>query len=161
MNPVVYVETTVVSYLTARPSREIVRAAQQEITQEWWRSQRGRFDLVASQLVILEAAAGDVQAAEERLKVLRGLRLVEANEAAELLAVALLDAAALPAKASRDALHVAICATNGVDYLLTWNCTHLANAMLREKIESTCVRAGYQPPIIATPEQLFDEVDDG
>jgi hypothetical protein len=107
--------------------------------------------------VILEASAGDPQAAKDRLGVLAALKLADSSDAADALATGLLVAAALPSIASRDALHVAIAATNGIDYLLTWNCAHLANAMLRDKIEQVCAAAGFRPPIIATPEQLFAE----
>jgi PIN domain-containing protein len=157
MKPTIYIETTVVSYLTAWQSRDIVRAAQQQITRDWWHTQRDQFDLLTSELVILEASAGDQAAAKERMKILSGLQIADSDEQAETLAAALVTKAAIPSGASRDALHVAIAATNGIDYLLTWNCTHLANAMLRDKIEKTCAASGFRPPIIATPEQMFDE----
>jgi hypothetical protein len=157
MKPTVYIETTVVSYLTAWPSRDIVRAAQQKITHDWWHTQRHHFDLLTSQLVVLEASGGDPVAARERLNVLSGLKIADSGDAADALAAALIAAAALPPNSARDALHVAIAATNGIDFLLTWNCSHLANAMLRDKIEGTRAAAGFRPPFIATPEQLFDE----
>lgn len=157
MKPTVYIETTIVSYLTAWPSRDIVRAAQQQITHDWWHTQSEQFELLTSELVILEASAGDQAAAKERMRVLSGMQIADSGEEAEVLAEALTATAAIPSGASRDALHVAIAATNGIDYLLTWNCTHLANAMLRDKIEKTCMAAGFRPPIISTPEQLFDE----
>jgi DNA-directed RNA polymerase subunit H (RpoH/RPB5) len=156
MKQTVYVETTVVSYLTAWPSRDIIRAAQQKITYDWWHTQRSRFDLVTSELVVLEASAGDSSAAKERLEVLKEMRIVKSSAAAQQLASLLIAEAALPRIAFRDAFHVAIAATNGVDFLLTWNCTHLANSTLRDKIDEACVLAGYRPPAIGTPEQLFD-----
>src|SRR4051812_13546556 len=113
MKPTVYVETTIVSYLTAWPSRDIVRAAEQKITHDWWRTQCHHFELFTSQLVILESSAGDAEAAKQRLDVLAGLRIADASDAAETLAAALVSAAAIPVKAARDALHVAIAATNG------------------------------------------------
>ena len=153
----VYIETTVASYLCARPSRNLIRAAQQQLTREWWNSQRYRFDLYTSELVFLEAAAGDSIAAAERLIVLNALLLLGTPVEAEPLAEALLCAAALPAIAARDALHVAIAAVNGIDFLLTWNCRHLANAFLRDKIDEVCEDAGFRPPIICTPELLFED----
>ncbi len=161
MKPTVYIETTVVSYLTAWPSRDIIRAAQQQITHDWWHTQREQFDLLTSELVILEASAGDQTAATERIRILSDLQIADSGEQAEILAAALITTAAIPSGASRDALHVAIAATNGIDYLLTWNCTHLANAMLRDKIERTCAASGFRPPVIATPEQLFNEEHHG
>src|SRR6266436_4393589 len=127
--PTVYIETTIISYLTAWPSRDIVRAAQQQTTREWWETRRDRFELLSSELVVIECSTGDPTAAAERLKVLNALPLLLAvTEAATKLADALLAAGAIPAVASRDALHVGICASSGVNYLLTWNFRHLANA---------------------------------
>jgi hypothetical protein len=157
MKPTVYIETTIVSYLTAWPSRDIVRLGDQMVTREWWDTQRDHFELVTSELVIIEASAGDPTAAEARLNVLKGIAVVTSNEAANALAAALVATAALPAKSMRDALHVAIAASNGIDFLLTWNCKHLANGMLRDKITQACVAAGVRAPIITTPTTLFDE----
>jgi hypothetical protein len=156
MKPTVYIETTIVSYLTAWPSRDLIRAAQQRITLDWWKSEKDRFDVLTSELVILESSAGDAEAARVRLEVLSKLRLAEANDDAEKLASELLTTGAVPAVAARDALHVGIAAANGIDYLLTWNCRHLANAALRSKIDQVCGGVGFRAPIIATPEELFE-----
>lgn len=153
----VYIETTIVSYLTARPSRDIIRLADQTITRDWWQTQRDHFDLFTSQLVIIEASAGDPEAAKERLVVLNTLKIINSSEAAEKLASGLIAAAALPKNAARDALHVGIAAANGVDYLLTWNCAHLANGLLQSKIVQTCAAHGFRAPLIITPNLLFDE----
>ena len=156
MKAKVYIETTVISYLTARPSRDVVIAGHQKITRDWWQTDRDKFDLIASQLVVREASAGDPQAAKERLERLTTLTLLEVTEAAVTLAQELLTTAALPEKAAEDALHLAIAVTNGVEYLLTWNCKHLANATMRTKIEDVCRAAGYEPVIICTPEELLE-----
>ena len=156
MKAKVYIETTVISYLTARPSRDVVIAGHQKITRDWWQTDRDKFDLMASQLVVREASAGDPQAAKERLESLTTLTLLEITEAAVTLAQELLTTAALPEKAAEDALHLAIAVTNGVEYLLTWNCKHLANATMRTKIEDVCRAAGYEPVIICTPEELLE-----
>src|SRR5438067_11361980 len=136
MKPTVYVETTIPSYLTAWPSRDLVRAAHQQITRDWWDKRRGQFDLYISQVVLRECQAGDATAAAERLKVLQDLPLLEQTEQATQLAQALVDRVPLPMRAAVDALHVAIAAVHGVDYLLTWNCTYIANATLRAPIDS-------------------------
>jgi PIN domain len=154
MAPRVYVETSFVSYLTARPSRDLVIAAHQQITHEWWEVRRAGYELCISQLVLDEAAAGDAQAAQERLLVLRPMLVLETTADALELAKELLRAGALPGKASDDALHIAIAAAKAVPYLLTWNCHHLANAMMRRVIESVCEAKGFKPPIICTPEEL-------
>jgi hypothetical protein len=152
----VYIETTFVSYLTARPSRDVVFAGHQQITREWWDTRRANFELCASQLVVDEAAAGDPQAAQERLEILKDMTLLETTPEALALAKALIRASALPPKAADDALHIAIAATNGVPFLLTWNCRHLANATMRPSIDSVCAAAGLKPPIICTPEELLE-----
>lgn len=159
MNPTAYIETSVVSYLTARPSRDVVVAAYQEVTREWWRGAPGRFDLVASELVVTEAGAGDTDAARTRLKSLETVTLLDATTDAEELTRKLLDLGAVPRKAAADAVHIAIAATNGVDYLVTWNFQHIANAAMRSRIERICRQAGYEPPVICTPNELMEPDD--
>lgn len=152
----VYIETTIVSYLTALPSRDVVRAAHQKLTLEWWQS-RERFELYASEAVIQEATAGHPEPAARRLAALEGCTVVAVNAQVAELARALLAANALPAKAMVDALHVAAAAVHGINYLLTWNCKHIANAATRGIIEETCRVAGYEPPTICTPEELTED----
>jgi hypothetical protein len=152
----VYIETTVVSYLTARPNRDVVIAGHQQVTHEWWDTRRGSYELCVSQLVLDEAAAGDAQAAQERLLVLQPMLVLETTVEALELAKELIQAGALPAKAAEDALHIAVAATKTVPYLLTWNCRHLANAVMRPVIEAVCKAKGFKPPIICTPEELLE-----
>ena len=155
MKQSVYIETTVVSYLTARPSTDVRRLAMQLSTQEWWDLRRNSFNLFTSGLVLLEASAGDPEAAERRLKILHALTTLPGSVEAESLATDLIQTTAVPIEQLRDATHIAIAACNGIDYLLTWNCTHLANTELRDKIEQCCVQAGHRPPAITTPDQLL------
>ncbi|MFO0813992.1 MAG: type II toxin-antitoxin system VapC family toxin [Gemmatales bacterium] len=152
----VYIETTIVSYLTARPNRDVVIAGHQQSTHEWWDTRRTDYELCVSQLVLDEAGAGDTQAAQERLSVLRPMLVLETTIDALELAKELLQAGALPAKAADDALHIAIAATKAVPYLLTWNCRHLANAAMRPVIEAVCQSKGFKAPIICTPEELLE-----
>jgi predicted nucleic acid-binding protein len=152
----VCIETSVISYLTARPSRDIVIAGHQQTTRDWWQQQSQSFQLVASQLVIQEASAGDTVAAQERLEVLKNIELLEVIEDAVNLAQVLIQSGPLPRKAAEDALHIAIAVSNGVEYLLTWNCKHIANASMRSSIERICRAAGYEPTIICTPEELLE-----
>ncbi len=158
--PLVYIETTVISYLTARANRDIVVAAHQEVTHEWWEQRRNAFRLVASQLVLAEAAAGDPEAAARRVEILESIELVEATQDALNLARNLIASGAIPASAPEDALHVALAAVNGAEYLLTWNCKHIANATIRCKIEAECRRAGLVPPVLCTPLELMEESND-
>ncbi len=150
----VYIETTFVSYLTARPSRDLIVAAHQQITHDWWDTRREDFELCASELVFQEAGGGDPQAAHERLEVLKDMVLLETRQEALELAQELVRAGALPAKAFEDALHIAIAADQKIPYLLTWNLRHMANATMRPLIETVCVSKGYKAPIICTPEEL-------
>jgi len=153
----VYLETTIFSYLTARPSRDIVVAAHQETTRAWWETRRDRFHLIASQLVLQEAEAGDRRAADLRIEQLKGVDLVELTEEILRLAKKLIDRGAFSPKAGEDALHVAAAAVNGADFLLTWNLKHIANAAVRGRIEAVCRQEGYEPPAICTPEELLEE----
>ena len=157
MKPKIYVETSVISYLTARPSRDLIIAANQQITQEWWRVRRVEFDLYVSQLVIQEASSGDPTAAQERLQVLDETPLLELVEEVVTIAEKLIQEGALPPNAVEDALHIAVAALHGMDYLLTWNFKHLANATMRYRIEQVCRQMGYEPPIICTPQELLEE----
>jgi predicted nucleic acid-binding protein len=151
----VYIETTIVSYLIARPSRDVVIAGHQQVTHEWWDIRRANYELCLSQLVLDEAGAGDAQAAQERLLVLQPLLVLETTTEALDLAKQLLQAGALPAKAANDALHIAVAATQAIHFLLTWNCRHLANAAMRPVIETVCQARGFKAPIICTPEELL------
>jgi hypothetical protein len=152
----VYIETTFVSYLTARPSRDLIIAAHQQISRDWWDHCRSDYELCISQLVLQEAGDGDPQAAQERLNVLATMKLLEITEAAVALAEELVQAGALPEKAENDALHISVAATHHVPYLLTWNCRHMANATIRRQIEAICASKGYKAPIICTPEELME-----
>jgi hypothetical protein len=151
----VYIETTVVSYLTARPNRDVVIAGHQQVTHEWWDTCRANYELCVSQLVLDEAAAGDAQAAQDRLAVLQSMLVLETTQEALELAKELLQAGALPVTAADDALHIAVATTKTIPYLLTWNCRHLANATMRPMIESVCAARGFKAPIICTPEELM------
>ena len=154
----IYIETTVISYLTARPSRDVVIAGHQQVTHEWWDTRRANYELCVSELVLDEAGAGDAQAAQERLLVLEPLLVLETTAEAYELAEELLRAGALPAKAADDALHIAVAATNAIPYLLTWNCRHMANATMRPVIEAVCMGKGIKAPTICTPEELLESI---
>lgn len=157
MKPKVYVETSIVSYLTAQPSRDIVTAARQQLTREWWQTKRGRFDLYISELVLREMSSGDPEAAALRRAALEGIPEIALPEEAVTLAEELVKRGPLPQKAAVDALHIAAAVSGGVEYLLTWNFKHLANAATRRKIDQVCQLRGYEPCIICTPEELLED----
>jgi hypothetical protein len=160
MKPTVYLETTIVSYLTAWPSRDLVMAANQEVTREWWTTRKDEFELYISQPVIQESKAGDPDAAARRWEVLQHITRLTISEDVENLAALLVVEVPLPDRALTDALHIAVAAVNAMNYLLTWNCTHIANATLRGQIESICRAAGYDPPVICTPQELMGREQD-
>ncbi len=157
MNPSVYIETTVISYLIAWRSPELIVAANQEATRSWWELSRPKYELFISDIVTQEASGGDQEAANRRVSAIEGLPSLDVSEAVELLAARLIAEAALPEKAKIDALHIAVATVHGMDYLLTWNCKHIANAVMRTKIEAICRTAGYEPPVICTPLELMEE----
>jgi len=157
MKPKVYIETSFVSYLTARPSRDLIVAAQQQVSREWRTHRRSRFDLYVSQLVIQEASQGERQAARERLELLKGFKSLALREEALELAESFLNNKALPRKAADDALHIALAAVYGIDYLLTWNCKHMANAEIQKKLARIGFEQGYEVPVICTPYELMGE----
>lgn len=157
MKPKLYIETSIVSYLTADPSRDIVTAARQQLTRDWWITKRLKFDLYISEFVLTEAGAGDQRLSALRLEALQGIQEIKLTETAERLANTFLNRGALPQKAAVDALHIAVAVSGGMDYLLTWNFKHLANAALRSSIERLCRAHGYEPCIICTPEELLEE----
>lgn len=154
--PAIYVETSVVSYLVARPSRDLIVAAHQQLTVAWWQKERQNYDLFVSQIVVDEVRAGDPESAAKRIAAIADLGLLEISEEAIRLAQSLINSRAVPEKAAQDALHISVACVGGADYLLTWNCKHIANARMRGAIEKTCRSAGYASPIICTPEELED-----
>jgi predicted nucleic acid-binding protein len=153
----VYLETSIISYLAARPSRDLVTAAHQQVTHQWWATRRSDFEVFVSELVHAECAAGDPEAAARRAAILQGIPSLDITPLAETLAEEILRWAHLPATARADALHIAIAVSNGVDYLVTWNVTHIANAERRSTVERACRMAGYEPPTVCTPDELLGE----
>ncbi len=151
----VYVETTVLSYVVSRPSRDVVIAGHQQVTVEWWNDHRLRFECFVSQAVLDEIAAGDVNGSQKRTSLAGQLGILEITKEAEDLARQILASGVIPPKAARDAAHIAVATDGGMDYLLTWNCTHIANAQILRKIEKICEAAGYLLPVICTPEELM------
>lgn len=155
MKPKVYIETSIPSYLTARPSNDIRSMANQNTTLEWWEKHRMNFDLFISELVIVEISLGNPEVAHRRLKAVANLPELTTTEEAKALATAFVTTGLIPEKAEIDAYHIAVATANGMEYLLTWNCTHIANAILRPKIEAICRAYEFEPPIICTPQELM------
>ncbi len=153
----IYIATTIPSYLTARPSRDIVQAARQQLTREWWDVERRNYDLCISQIVLDEAAAGDVEAAQRRMAVIDTLPLLDLTFEVDGLAETIMQSGLLPVSASRDAVHIAVTAVHQVHFLLTWNCRHIANATIFRDLQHIIMSAGYDMPVICTPEELLGD----
>jgi len=154
--PRIYIETTIPSYLTARRSRDLRIAADQETTEEWWEARRTSYELFVSETVLDEAGSGDAEFAGKRLSALDGLPRLALTADAAALATRLLTTEIIPAKAAPDALHLAIAAAHAMDFLLTWNCKHIHNLMLERRIQATCRTFGFECPIICTPAELME-----
>ncbi len=153
----VYLETTFISYLIARPSRDVIVAGHQQTTQDWWENRRSAFECSVSQVVIDKASVGDPTEVQKRRAIIGGLTILAITDDANALTQAIMAAGILPPQVVRDAAHVAVAAVHAVDYLLTWNCKHLANAQIARRITMVCEKLGRKMPIICTPEELMGE----
>ncbi|NQT13808.1 MAG: type II toxin-antitoxin system VapC family toxin [Planctomycetes bacterium] len=150
-------ETTIIGYLASRPRDDVIFQARQELTRIWWNARREQYEIVVSQLVLDEASAGDEDAAAQRLALLDGVPLLDVTDPrVDPIADALLAARLLPPKARSDAEHMATATVHGVDYLLTWNCKHIANAETLPRVYRLLTDLGYSPPLIVTPEEFSE-----
>lgn len=156
MKPTVYIETSVISYLTGLPARDMIIAAHKELTRQWWEDRKPEYDVYVSELVLEEAARGDRESAARRMAVISSFPILKVNEAAVDLAQLLIEDGPIPRESAADALHIGIAAVHGMDYLLTWNCKHLANAAFRQKLDILVSEAEYECPVICTPEELME-----
>jgi len=154
----VYIETTIVSLLVGNPSRDLITAANQQATRDWWRLRKDHFFCVTSVEVIREASQGDANEVRKRHEILRNLNLLAISSEAEALAEAFLQTGALPPGAQSDAMHLAVSTASQVDYLLTWNCRHLANAQILRRLEIEAVRKGWKLPKVCTPLELMGDL---
>ena len=154
MKPKVYIETSVISYLTARASRDVIVAARQAITLDWWENHRKRFDLFISELVEEEMLRGDPDAAALRTKKAEGIESLGSSDEAENLTRILLDKGTIPAGSEEDAAHIAIASAQGMDYLLTWNFKHINNAERKADIIRVVASCGFNCPALCSPEEL-------
>lgn len=154
----VYIESSIISYLVARPSRDVVIAARQAITEAWWREQRAEFELFISTLVEQEIGRGDAEAAEKRLNAVENIPLLATSTEAQILAHDLLAQGAIPANSEEDALHIGIAAAAGIDFLLTWNFKHINNAHTKAAITGIVEAHGFVCPILCSPEELGVEI---
>jgi hypothetical protein len=155
MSETIYIETSILGYLTARPSRDLVVAANIQITREWWDTRRHSFQLYSSQAVVEETSQGDADMAAQRLEIIRDFILLDLDQSVLNLAEQFLERSSLPAKADIDAIHIAAATIHNMDYLLTWNCKHIANAQIQRKLAEISLDFGYELPILCTPYELL------
>lgn len=156
MKQKIYLETSILSYLTARPTNDLRAMANQNTTTEWWENRRVEFDVFISEFVVAELSQGDSEASARRLDAIEGISELDVTEEVRKLGKALIAEGPIPKGAAIDAFHIAVAAVNGMDFLLTWNCTHIANAVMRPQVEEICRKHGYEPPTICTPQELME-----
>lgn len=158
MSETVYIESSVISYFTARPNRDVVVSARQAITENWWRNQKSKYEVFISGLVVQEISKGDEEAAQKRLEAIEGIPLLAMPEEALKLAKDLLAQGAVPPNSEEDAFHIAIAAVSGINFLLTWNFKHINNAHTKALISSVVETHGFICPILCSPEELGAEI---
>jgi len=152
----VYLETSVLSYLASTPSSDLITAAHQVITHEWWKHHRRKYDLTTSPVVEREISRGDERAAERRIQLIRGVRLLAVTPESVKLAHRLIKNGPLPEKAEIDALHISVAAVHGIEYLLSWNCKHIANVFMQKDVARVIEAHGYECPVLCTPESMLE-----
>jgi len=157
MKQKVYIETSIIGYLTARPTNDLRAMANQSTTIEWWESRMPEFEIFISEFVLAESSQGNSEPAARRLAVIADIPELEITETVRQLARALVEEGPIPKGSEIDAYHIAVAAANGMNYLLTWNCKHIANAVIRPKIEEVCRNHGFEPPTICTPQELMED----
>ncbi len=151
----IYIETTIVSYLVANPSRDSILAAHQQITRQWWQDERIRYECVTSAETLKEARLGDAEMSQRRMEALSGLTVLAVDQSARSLAQEFLTEGILPPAAASDAIHAAVAANHGINILLTWNCRHLANPHILRKLREFVAHHGLALPEICTPIELM------
>ncbi|MEK7275081.1 MAG: type II toxin-antitoxin system VapC family toxin [Candidatus Desantisbacteria bacterium] len=152
----VYIESTVISYYTGRPSQDLIVAAHQQLTREWWENILPECSPFISQFVLDEISRGDHEAVNKRIKAIKGIPLLEVVEPIVNLGLEYFDAIGIPEKVRTDAFHIAIAVYHGLDYLVTWNCTHITGGRVRGIVEKINDKHGFVTPIICTPEELME-----
>jgi predicted nucleic acid-binding protein len=152
----VYIESTIPSYVVARPARDLLQTARQQITRDWWEGERRRHQLFTSQVVIDEISAGEKEMADRRLNLMAGIPLLDMLPTAEELVEQFLRSAILPPHAAGDAAHIALAIVHRLDILLTWNCRHIANAAIELRVKQLIEPQRLVLPLICTPEELFE-----
>jgi hypothetical protein len=154
----IYIESTIASYVVARPARDLLQAARQQLTKDWWDLRRARHELFTSQVVLDEIASGETAMAQKRLKTMSQIKLLDLTVEANALAKDILASGLLPINADRDAAHIALATVHEMDILLSWNCRHIANAAIQASLRRLVENSGFALPVLCTPEELTGEL---
>ena len=156
----VYVETSIISYLAAYPSRDLVVAAHQQITRDWWQQVRARFELYISEAVLAEIRSGDPSAGSKRLQLVQDIPILEQTEDVGVLTRHYDKTLGLSGKARADIPHFAFAVSHEMDYLVTWNCSHIANGQMIKRLMKVNTELKRPTPLIVTPEEIMESLED-
>lgn len=154
----IYVESTIPSYVVARPARDLVQAAHQQVTRDWWDLKRTTHDLFTSHVVLDEIGSGDPEMARQRLELMAKIVLLDLTDDASALTKEILNSGLLPSSADRDAAHIALATVHEMDILLTWNCRHISNAAIQSRLRNLTAKHGFTLPVLCTPDELTGEL---
>lgn len=154
----IYLESTIPSYLVARPARDLLQAARQQLTRDWWELKRGQHELFTSQVVLDEVSAGEAAIARRRLKLLDTVPFLELTSSANRLGREILMSGLLPVSADGDAAHIALATVHRMEVLLTWNCRHIANVAIQQRLRRLVEGRGLNLPALATPEEFMGDL---
>lgn len=146
------------SYVVARPARDLLQAARQQLTKDWWDLKRAKHELFTSQVVLDEITSGETAMAQQRLDVMAQIKLLDLTDEANALTKDILASGLLPAAADRDAAHIALATVHEMDVLLSWNCRHIANAAIQTRLRRLVEKSGFALPVLCTPDELTGEL---
>jgi hypothetical protein len=151
----IYIESTIPSYVVARPARDLIQAAHQQLTRDWWDLQREKHELFTSQVVLDEIGSGEAAMASQRIELMAEITLLDLTDEANALTKQILGSGLLPATADRDAAHIALATVHEMDILLSWNCRHIANAAIQARLRKLADASGFTLPVLCTPDELM------
>ncbi len=154
----IYIESTIPSYLVARPARDLLQAARQQTSRDWWELKRQQHELFTSEIVLAEIGEGEAAMAQQRLEIMRGIKILRVTDDTEALTRRILESGLLPADADRDAAHIALATIYEMDILLSWNCRHIANASIQGRLRRLAEQMGLALPVLCTPDELTGEL---
>ena len=154
----IYIESTIPSYVVARPARDLLQAARQQTSKDWWELKRQQHELFTSEIVLAEIGEGEAAMAQQRLEVMDGIKILRLTDDTEALTQRILESGLLPPDADRDAAHIALATISEMDILLSWNCRHIANASIQARLRRLAGEMGLALPVLCTPDEMTGEL---